>query len=137
MSFSLLNLNWLAIGLCVVLGQAFVTLWFAVIFARPWAKVYGVDDPKQHTSEIPGYTYAVGAGCVFLLSVGLASLQRDLGLKTLSDGLGLGLAVAIWFSIATALPGYAFLRRWRAFILAMGSQCALIMLLSAVLSLCS
>ena len=40
-------LNWLAILTCVVVGQVFLTIWFVALFAKPWAKAYGVDDPPS------------------------------------------------------------------------------------------
>ena len=127
------GINWLAILACVIAGQLLLTVWFAAIFPRPWARAYGVDDPKQHTREIPPYTYALGALCVFLLSVGTAALQGALGIDGVGPALALGLGIALHFSLATALPGYAFLKRWNAFILAMGSQIALILVVSVIL----
>jgi len=133
MTLNYAGINWLAIVACVVVGQVFLTAWFAVLFAKPWARVYGVNDPKQHTREIPGYTYAIGAACVLLLSLGLATLQGMTDVATLGDAVSVGLFVAIHFAIAAALPGYAFLRRWSAFMLAIGSQTVLIVILSAIL----
>lgn len=129
------SINWLAILACVVVGQIFLTLWFFGIFGAPWAKAYGVADKQQHTKEIPGYTYAIGAICVLLLSLGLAILHQNLAITTLGPALTLGLFIAVFFSIATALPGYAFLKRWSAFILAIGSQTTLILILSVILAL--
>ena len=134
MELQLGSVNWLAILVCVVVGQVFLTVWFAVVFARPWAKAYGVDEPKQHTNEVPGYTYGIGLLCVVLLSLGLSLLQENLGIATVGGGLSVGFFVAVHFSIATALPGYAFLRRWRACALALGSQATLILILSAILA---
>ena len=124
-----------AILACVGVGQVFLTLWFVVLFGEPWARVYGAADRKQHTREIPGYTYAIGAACVLLLAVGLATLQVGFGVQTVAGAVGLGLFVAVVFAVATALPGYAFLKRWRAFALAVGSQASLIVVLSLVLAL--
>ncbi|MGE0432943.1 MAG: DUF1761 domain-containing protein [Planctomycetota bacterium] len=128
-------INWLAIVVCVVVGQIFLTVWFVALFAKPWARAYGVDDAKQHSKEIPGYTYGIGALCVFLLSLGLAGLQQGLGVKTAVDGLVFGGYAAACLCVATALPGYAFLKRWRAGALAIGSQAALIVILSLILAL--
>lgn len=128
------SLNWLAIAACVVVGQAFLTIWFLVVFGDPWAKAYGVADKARHTAEIPGYTYAIGAGCTFALTLGLAVLQQALRVDSVGQGLAAGLVVVLCFCIATALPGYAFLRRWSAFALAIGSQAGLILILSAILS---
>lgn len=129
------GLNWLAILLCFVVGQGFLTVWFVALFGRPWALAYGAADQKQHTKEIPGYTYAIGALCLLLLTVGLAMLQAALGVNTAAEGLMTGIFVAVHFCVATALPGYAFLKRWNAFFLAIGSQTTLILVLSLILAL--
>ena len=128
------NVNWLAILACVVFGQGFLTVWFVVIFAKPWAKEYGVGDPREHTKAIPGFTYGIGALCVLLLSLGLSVVQSALGVSSLGDGLLFGIVVAVCFSITTAVPGYIFLRRYRALGLAMGAQTVLVVVLSTVLA---
>lgn len=128
------SINWLAILACVVVGQVFLTIWFVAIFGEPWAKAYGAADKKQHTKEIPGYTYGIGALCVFLLSVGLAALQSGLQVAGAVDGLVTGGTIALCFCISTAVPGYAFLKRWNAGVLAIGSQSVLILILSTILA---
>ncbi|MBT8459169.1 MAG: DUF1761 domain-containing protein [Boseongicola sp.] len=127
------SLNWLAILACVLLGQIFLTVWFAVLFADPWAKAYGAADKAEHTKAIPAYTYGIGLICMILLVVGLALVQQALGIVTLGAGLTSGGIIAICFAVATALPGYAFLARYDAAKLAIGSQVALILILSAIL----
>ncbi len=127
--------NWLGMLGCLALGQAFLTVWFVALFARPWARAYGVDDPKAHTKAVPGYTYAIGAACVLLLSLGIETLILGLGVDSALGGMTLGAFIALHFSIASALPGYAFLKRYQAFWLAMGSQATLIVILSTFLAL--
>ena len=134
MQASLEHLNWAAIGVSVVVGQIVLTVWFTALFGAPWARAYGAADQKQHTKEVPGYTYAIGVGCTLLLTLGLAVLEAALGVSTAAEGLGTGLFVAVCFTTATALPGYAFLRRWSAFFLAIGSQTVLILLVSLILA---
>lgn len=129
------SLNWIAIIVCVVVAQAFLTLWFLVLFGDPWAKAYGVADKAQHTKEIPGYTYAIGAACALLLTLGLALLQSALGITDIGGALTLGIFIALTFSIATAMPGYAFLKRWSAFFIAQSSQICLILILSVILAI--
>lgn len=126
--------NWMAIIACIIVGQIFLTVWFLVLFGDPWARAYGVADKAAHAKEIPGYTYGIGLACMILLVLGLSAVQRGLGVAGFGAGLGFGLAVAVHFAIATALPGYAFLKRWSAGILAIGSQTALIILLSVILA---
>lgn len=135
MIFDFADINWFAIAACVVVGQILLTIWFAALFADPWAKAYGVDDKKQHTAEIPPYTYGLGAACVLALSIGLSILQKTFGISTLGEGLALGVFVAVFFGFTTMMPGYAFLKRWSAFVLAFGSQAALILVLSTILVL--
>lgn len=128
------NLNWPAIGVCVVVGQIFLTIWFVAIFGEPWARAYGAADKAQHTKEVPGYTYAIGLVCMILLTIGIAALQRSLGVTGAAAGLTFGVLVALHFCIATALPGYAFLKRWNAFYLAIGSQTSAILIVSLILA---
>jgi hypothetical protein len=132
MSFE--TLHWPALAVCVVVGQAFLTLWFVALFGEPWAKAYGAADKAQHAKEIPGYTYGIGLLCTALLTLGLALLQGALGVHGASSGLLFGLGVALTLSVTTMLPGYAFLKRWRAFGLAAGSQISLILILSVILA---
>ena len=126
-------LNWLAILACVVIGQIVLTLWFAVFFADPWAKAYGAADKAEHTKAIPTYTYGIGLVCMILLVVGLALVQQATGVSSLGGGLTSGAVIALCFAAATALPGYAFLARYDAAKLAIGSQVVLILILSAIL----
>lgn len=128
-------INWLAVGASVVIGQIFLTVWFTALFGKPWAKEYGVNDAKQHTKEIPSYTYGIGLICTFLLTLGIALLQSTLSIETLGEGISLGLFIAIFFCIATMLPGYAFLKRWNAFFLAVGSQTVVILIISTILAI--
>lgn len=135
MEFNLSSLNWTAIVVCIVVGQVFLSIWFIAIFGNPWAKEYGVDDKKQHTKEIPGYTYAIQALCTFLLTLGIAILHPMLGINSAIGGLNFGLFVAVFFAIATSLPGYIFLKRMKAFWMATGSQSILAIILSIILAI--
>ncbi len=134
MELSLSGLNWIAILACVVLGQVFLTLWFTAHLGEHWAKAYGAANRAQHTKEVPVCTYAIQLGCMVLPAMGLAMLQRVLGIAGFGADLQIGLLVALSFALATALPGYAFLRRWDAGKLAISSQFALILILSVILA---
>lgn len=135
MELNFSSINWLAVGASIIVGQIFVTVWFTALFGTPWAKAYGAADKQQHTKEIPGYTYGIGLLCTALLTIGIALLQSNLSVSGLGGGLSLGFMIAVLFSISTALPGYAFLKRWDAFVLAMGSQTGLILIISAILAI--
>ncbi len=127
-------INWLSIVVCFVVGQIFLTLWFSVFFGEPWAKAYDpAKNKKEHTKEIPGYTYAFGAVCTFLLTLGLELFQIAFGVDDLGSGLQLGVIISVFFIIATMLPGYAFLRRWNALRLSLGSQVFVTLIISAIL----
>ncbi|NKB99429.1 MAG: DUF1761 family protein [Pseudomonadales bacterium] len=127
--------SWLAVLVCVVVGQILLTLWFTVFFGEPWARAYGAKDRAEHTKEIPPYTYAFGLFATLALTLGLAVLQQRLGVESLAGGLELGLLVAVCFCVATGLPGYAFLKKWDAFAIAISSQVVLILVISSILAL--
>ena len=134
MNLDVSSLNWLAIGACLVFGQVFLSVWFIVLFGTPWAKEYGAQDRKEHTKDIPGYTYGVQAFCTLLLIIGMAIMQSMIGIDTLKAGVQFGLFVAIFYAFATALPGYIFLKRMNAFLMATGSQAILILVVSIILA---
>ena len=137
MEFSVAKLDWLELLLCVVVGQALLTMWFAVLFAAPWARAYGGPSmtKAQHAQEVPGYTYAMGAVCVLLLSIGVAFLQQVIDSGTIGDAVLLALFLGIFVFLAMSIPGYAFLRRWSALLISAGSQLVLILVISVVLVL--
>lgn len=133
MIFDFASFNWLAIIASIVLGQVISTIWFVVLFGEPWAKEYGVASKQAHTQEIPGYTYGVGLLCTVVLVLSIAALQQMLVIESVRGALGVGLWVAIGLCVATGLPGQAFLKRWRAFLIAYGCQCAMILAISIML----
>lgn len=135
MELNFATINWLAVGASIIVGQIFLTVWFTVLFGTPWAKAYGAVDKQQHTKEIPGYTYGIGLLCTALLTLGIALLQSTLSIDTLGASISFGLFIAICFCIATMLPGYAFLKRWDAFFLAVGSQVSVILIISIILAI--
>ncbi|MEQ9426434.1 MAG: DUF1761 domain-containing protein [Cyclobacteriaceae bacterium] len=135
MNLDLGALNWVAVVVCFVIGQIYLTMWFTIIFGEAWAKVYDPTKAKaEHTKEIPGFTYGIGAICTFLLILGLAILQLNLGISSISGGFSFGAFISVFFVLATTIPGYAFLRRWNALWLAVSSQVSLIFILSVVLA---
>jgi len=84
MNISFGQINWIAVVACFVVAQIYLTLWFSVFFGNAWAKAYHPEKTKaDHTKEIPGFTYAVGAICTFLLVLGLALFQSMLGVNDL------------------------------------------------------
>ncbi len=131
------QINWLAVLACVVAGQVLLTVWFVVIFGDPWAKAYGGPEmtKAQHTKEVPVYTYAIGAACVFLLSVGVSLVQAALSIDDIVGGLTLALFLSGAVFIPMAMPAYAFLRRWTAFVIGAGSQVTLLCVISVIIAL--
>ncbi|MCA9692388.1 MAG: DUF1761 domain-containing protein [Nannocystaceae bacterium] len=135
MELNLAALNWVGVALAVVAGQVVSTIWFVVLFGEPWAREYGAASKREHTKQVPGYTYAVGLVCTTLLVLSLAVLQRALSIHTIADALWLAVFVSVGFCVATCVPGQAFLRRWRVALLACGSQVAMILVISLLLVL--
>jgi hypothetical protein len=135
LEFAIASFNWFAILASVVAGQVISTVWFVVLFGAPWAAEYGADSRQQHAKEVPPYTYGVGLLCTIILVLSIATLQRAFAIESASSALGLGLFVALGFCGATGLPGQAFLKRWRVFFIAYGSQTVMILAISLILAL--
>ncbi len=136
MDFAFGEINWLAVLACVVAGQVLLTIWFVALFAAPWAKAYGGEGmtKQQHTKEVPPWTYGVGAACVLALSIGISLLQAGLGVDGVGDALTLACFVSVGLFVPMALPAYAFLKKWDAFVIGAGSQVALVFAVSAILA---
>lgn len=134
MSLDFASINWLAVVASIVVGQVISTVWFVALFGELWAAEYGAASKEEHTKDVPGYTYAVGLLSTATLVLSLAVLQSALGVDTVGAALRLGLFVAVGFCGATMLPGQAFLKRWRVFAIAFGSQTAMILAISIVLA---
>ena len=118
------------------LRQIYLTLWFSVFFGSKWAKAYRPGTSKaEHTKEIPGYTYAIGALCTFVLVLGIAIVQSSLEIESWSAGLELAAFISVAIILSTTVPGYAFLKRWNALWLAVTSQVSLVFILSVILAL--
>ena len=95
MELTLSGINRLAVALSVIAGPVVSTVWFVALFGEPWAKEYGATSKRQHTKEVPGYTYAVQVPCTIVMVLSVAALQRSLGVASVGDALKIGLFVAI------------------------------------------
>ncbi len=133
MEFNLSDFNWGAIAASVLAAQGIATVWFVVLFGEPWAKEYGAPNKRQHTQEVPLYTYAVQVLCTAVLVLSLAVLHRWLAIDSVSEAVALGLFVSVGFCVATGLPGQAFLKRWRVALMAYGCQTTMILGISVIL----
>ena len=135
MELSLTQVNWFAVLACVVAGQVVLTVWFVALFAAPWAKAYGGEEmtQAQHTKEVPIYTYAIGAFCVFVLSVAVSVLQDALHVQDVMGALRLALFISGAIFVPMAMPAYAFLRRWNPFLIGAGGQVLLLSVISVIL----
>lgn len=135
MSLDFGSLNWFAILLSIVVGQVISTVWFTALFGDPWARAYGAESKEQHTKEVPMYTYAVGLLSTAVLTISIALLQRAMSISTIGGALLLGIVLAIGICCATMLPGQAFLKRYSVFLIAAGSQSAMLLVISIILAL--
>ena len=116
-----------------VAAQVLSTLWFTVLFGEPWAREFGVASRQEHTSAIPGWTYAVQAACTLAIVLTIAGLQAALGVTSLGGAVGWGLVFAIGLCAANLIPGQAFLGRWRVAAITVGCQASIVVLISAIL----
>ncbi len=128
------SLDWVAILVAIGVGQVVSTVWFVVLFGEPWARAYGAADKKQHAKEIPPYTYAVQVLCTAFMAFTLALFFRLLGVRNLEEALLVVAFVALGFCVATGLPGYAFLKRWKAAGIALGCQVVMLVAMGVVLA---
>ncbi len=134
MEISLSSVNWIAVIVAVVAGQALLTLWFTLLFGEPWAKAYGAADRAAHTKAVPASAYGIGLACMVVLVIGTALLHQAVGINSIAGGLVFGVITALAYGLATVLPGYGFMLNLDAGRIAAGSQAAVILVVSVVLS---
>ncbi|HKX75490.1 MAG TPA: DUF1761 domain-containing protein [Acidimicrobiia bacterium] len=95
------QLNWLAIVVATFAWFAFSAVWYSVPpLSKAWqdaAKVTPGEGPPLAAILVPT---AIG---YFVTTVVIALLAKGLGASTVSDGLGLGVALGIGFGLVSAL----------------------------------
>ncbi|KIC36463.1 hypothetical protein RA27_22180 [Ruegeria sp. ANG-R] len=134
MEIAFSSVNWIAVIVAIITGQALLTLWFTLLFGEPWAKAYGAEDRAAHTQAVPGSAYGIGLACMVVLVIGTALLHQAAGINTIIGGLVFGVIAALAYGLATVLPGYGFLLKLKAGRIAAGSQATVILVVSLVLS---
>ena len=134
MEIAFSSVNWIAIIVAVIAGQALLTLWFTLLFGESWANAYGAENRAAHTQAVPGSTYGIGLACMVVLVIGTALLHQAVGINSIDGGLVFGVIAALAYGLATVLPGYGFLLNLDAGRIAAGSQAAVILVVSLVLS---
>jgi hypothetical protein len=101
MFHDLFDLSWLAIGVATVASFVLGGMWFAFLFAKPYAASLGrIHDPKAP----PGALYMVGPFlCGLVTTVASAILIRALNLQTIGDAVVFGLVVGAGYMAATTV----------------------------------
>ncbi len=134
MSIAFSEINWVAVIAAIISGQILLTLWFTVLFGKPWAVAYGAENQAAHSKDVPGTAYGIGLACMIALVFGTALLHQAVGVNGIGDGFLFGVIAALAYGVATVLPGYEFLLKSSAGRIAAGSQAAAILVVSVVLS---
>lgn len=101
MSFDLTRLNLLAVFVAAVAAFVVGGMWYAVLFGRPWARVYGYTEAQlQEMSKNPGRTFPLIFLCDVVMALAVAVLVVNLNLTSVLSGAVLG--AALWLGVAGA-----------------------------------
>lgn len=128
------ELNWWAILVAVVAGQAVGALWYSpLLFANAWMKAIGttLEKLKANPSKMP---FVVSWITGIVLAITLAVVLRMLGGTTLVDGIWMGLVIGIGLGVMASSPHYAFggltLNHW---LIDAGHMAATVVVMSAII----
>ena len=101
MTHAISHLNWLAIFVASVAHFLLGGVWFAALFAKPYATALGIADrPPQK----PGVLFLAGPfSCGTVTIATTAVLLRALGITSYGDALALGLLVGVGYLAAMTL----------------------------------
>lgn len=101
-----MNVNWLAVVVCVVAQMALGFLWYSpTLFAKPWMAAMG---KTQDQMGNPGPAYALTIVGAFIEALVLAWLVGALPAPALVNGAIVGLLAAIGFVATTFGATYLF-----------------------------
>lgn len=94
-------INWIG-----VLAAAFAVMmlgwvWFALLFARTYAAV--LDRPYEPGAKMPPLYIVLPSLCMLVTTIVSAWLMRALGIATLGDAIGFGLAIGAGYLGSTAV----------------------------------
>ena len=101
MTEAILHVNWLAVLAASVAHFVLGGLWFAALFAKPYAQALGIAD---RAPQKPGAIFMIGPFvCGAITIATTAVLLRALGITTFGDGLALGMLVGVGYLSAMTL----------------------------------
>ena len=96
MEFNFDDLNYLAIIVAVVAGQAFGALWFSpVLFANRWMEAIGTTKEEIEARGDRARPFAIAIGGAIIAALSLALILEDFTGANIGDGLLLGAVLGI------------------------------------------
>lgn len=85
------EINWLATLVAGVAVFVFGGVWYALLFAKAWVKVYAFNEEQiKHMSATPAKTYTTLFVCDLIVAVGVSLLVNALGVQDAGQGAALG-----------------------------------------------
>jgi hypothetical protein len=109
MTLDLSGINWLAVVVAAVLYFALGALWFAPVspIGKAWMSASGYQSPTSGVSSTNLF-YIVPAATALVAVIATALLAKATGTDTLTEGVILGLVVAIGYAVTLILTTAAF-----------------------------
>ena len=126
------GVNWIAVVVAVVLLEGLGMAWYGPLFGKAWLAALG------HAPDTTDQNLKMAAGVVNTLIVvlGLAWLNRRMGVATLGAAVTTALAAWVFFAFTTQALEYLYIGMSREFVLInMGYLLASFVIAGAVLAL--
>lgn len=96
MEFNFEDLNYIAIVVAVVAGQAFGALWYSpLLMANPWMEAIGTTKEEIEARPDKARPFVIAIGGAIIGALALALILEDFAKPDMADGLLLGAVLGI------------------------------------------
>jgi len=107
-----IDVNYLAVAAAAILAFGFGSLWYGVVFAKPWMSAQGFTrEELEADSRNMGRTFGLTFLAYLFLALVMAMLVDITGPETVNQGLWLGLMAWFGFMVPVNLTGVLYARK--------------------------
>jgi hypothetical protein len=131
------EINYLAVGVAVIVSMATGALWYSpILWAKPWTALVKLPEEllRRRDLQMKGYVTAIVASII--IALGLAVVVQATGADTLAEGLFVGLIAGVGFAATAMAANYAFsYRPLKLYLIDAGDPVVAMAIMGAVLGL--
>jgi hypothetical protein len=108
------QINYYAVVTCTLLYMVLGTIWYTILFGKPWMNLMEISPDELKTTEFQERAqvgFVTSIVCYFLMALTLSCFIRYGGAKKAIDGLEIGMLCWFGFTFTTMLPNHLFSKK--------------------------